>query len=862
MATVTIFPLVKIALKTSANPAVQEVGAALGVKTELQQLPNTLLPIEATLQDAESRQFSNTSVKKWLEELKDVLYDLDDLLDELATAALELKEKKKGSLLKKVSNSFSSLALHSELAPKLKKIFGKLNEVAARRVDLQFNANPADPADTSRNRLGEREVVTLVRPSNCIGRENDEEEMIKRVLTCGDHDTLSVIPIVGAGGMGKTMFAKILSYNEKISSKFQVILWGCLSGKSDLRMIIEDIIKSRTGASSLNLTMEELRSVLHQLLQNNKYFLVLDDVWTEDPREWKRLRDLLDVGAKGSTVMVTTRSNVVASVVGTEKAYVLRRLSDEDCWSVFANYAFNEGDDEKYPSLVEIGRSTVKKCGGVPLAAEIVGSLLSRDRDEQEWQRVKALLEKLREQLDDAVVAAVKLSYEEMPPQLKACFSYFLMFPNDYTVYRDELINTWMAQGLLDLGDQNANLADVGARYFGEMLSRSLFRSAFLIVGAGTGNCKIHDMVSDFIPYIAGDEFATNVNCASVLASEKVRHIGFHDFNLSRKAFPQGLLKAKKARSFMLLGQVGPITKSFLENLISKFSCLRILNLLGSEFDELPSSIGTLKHLRYLSLFSNFSIKRLPDSICKLINLQTLDLRHCEQLKELPREIGKLISLKQLYLTSQLKVLPEKGFKGLISLQVMKLVDCQMLVSLSEGIGYLTALQELHIVRCPRLASLPSSMGTLPALKVLEIVDCKEMDLMEADGIRGLRGLTILSIGNLPKLVKLPGAFQAATSSLQHLMISNCASLTTLPRWLQYFGHLKKLYLYDCANLQAFPKECSHLTNLQYLDIRGCTHLSRRCAKDEGDDWPHISHVPIISLDGNWIQKNKSPWEQ
>ncbi|GMH05582.1 hypothetical protein Nepgr_007422 [Nepenthes gracilis] len=853
MAEATIFTLLKAALKTLASPAVREVGLSLGAIDELQQLSNTLPEIEVVLQDARTRQFIDDSVRKWLETLKDVFYDLDDILDELATEALVQKNNHKGNMLKKVSKSFSALAFHSDLSQKMGKICGKLNEIAAQGREFQLNESSVETC-TSRTRPGE--PVTFVRPSNFVGRENDKEEMIKRVLSCRDHETLSVIPVVGVGGIGKTLFARMLTFDERLHNNFEIISWGCLSSKSDLRMILEDIIKSAKGVSSWNLTMEELCRELHELLRGKKYFLVLDDVWTEHPGEWKRLRDLLDVGAKGSTIIVTTRVSKVASVVATEKAHVLNRLSDEDCWSVFVNYAFDEGEHSKHPSLVEIGRSIVKKCGGIPLAAEIVGSLLTRERDEQEWQRIKEKLVKAEERLDNAAVAAIKLSYDEMPPQLKACFAYFSIFPNDYTIYKEELMNIWLAQGLL--GDQDAEFEDTGATYFGEMLSRSLFRYAFLTVG-GTGNCKMHDMVRDFVPYMVGDEFATNINCASVLASDKVKHIGFHDYNLFMKEFPKELAKAKKARTFMFLDQVGPITKSFLENLISNFKCLRVLNLMGSEFVELPRSIGKLKHLRYLSLFSNCNIKSLPDSLCKLVNLQTLDLRHCEQLKELPREIGRLINLRRLFLTSQMVILPEESLKSLTSLQVLKLIDCENLLSLSSGIGYLTALRELHIVRCPRLASLPSSLRSLAALRVLEVVDCERMDLFGVECMRGLTSLAVLDIVKLPKLVGLTPNLLAAASSLRHLMIVDCGALTELPEWVQHFSSLEKLYLYNCANLTSLPEGFRCLSNLKLLDIRGCTHLSRRCEKDKGDDWPRISHVPVIILDGNWIQRHESP---
>jgi Leucine-rich repeat (LRR) protein len=74
------------------------------------------------------------------------------------------------------------------------------------------------------------------------------------------------------------------------------------------------------------------------------------------------------------------------------------------------------------------------------------------------------------------------------------------------------------------------------------------------------------------------------------------------------------------------------------------------LDLSRRNLDYVPSSIGELKHLRYLDLSFNQKMKKLPDSITRLHNLQTLIHSECYLLEELPRYIKKLVNLKHLEL--------------------------------------------------------------------------------------------------------------------------------------------------------------------------------------------------------------------
>ncbi|GAB4851711.1 hypothetical protein Ancab_031115 [Ancistrocladus abbreviatus] len=165
------------------------------------------------------------------------------------------------------------------------------------------------------------ETYSFVNKERVVGREKAQREVIDIVLRLsrGSSPGLSVLPIVGMGGIGKTTLAKLVLRvlnDTQIGEQFERKLWACSSKKYELKTIIEDIIKSAgTPESELCSGIEELQKQLCTILQGSRFFLVLDNMWIEDWNQWNKLKDLLESrAAEGSVVLVTTRSAKVASM--------------------------------------------------------------------------------------------------------------------------------------------------------------------------------------------------------------------------------------------------------------------------------------------------------------------------------------------------------------------------------------------------------------------------------------------------------------------------------------------------------------------------------------------------------------------
>ncbi|KAK1551295.1 hypothetical protein Q3G72_033477 [Acer saccharum] len=64
-----------------------------GLYSEIKKWGETLKMIQDVLGDAEEKQLKEMAVKTWLNDLQDLAYDIDDILDEFATEALARKLK-------------------------------------------------------------------------------------------------------------------------------------------------------------------------------------------------------------------------------------------------------------------------------------------------------------------------------------------------------------------------------------------------------------------------------------------------------------------------------------------------------------------------------------------------------------------------------------------------------------------------------------------------------------------------------------------------------------------------------------------------------------------------------------------------
>ncbi|KAF5472403.1 hypothetical protein F2P56_009124 [Juglans regia] len=833
------FGLAGKVLEKLGSFAYQELCLAWGLQTDLKKIERTISTIKIVLLDAEDKQASNLVLRDWLWQLKDILYDADDVIDEIEYNALRKQAiTAYGSTSTKVRHFFSSsMALPSrlKLAHKIKDIRERLDEIKANKN--QFNL--IERREDEHVMPMWREMTHSSVESLVIGRHGDKEKIVEPLMKANGN--VNVISIVGLGGMGKTTLAKLVYNDETVVNHFQLKMWVCVSTDFRVTRLMEEVLKSAGCKVNKNSSTEDtLQTRLRELLEDKRFLLVLDDVRNDNRNKWVELIDLLNGGSHGSVIVVTTRSHKVSSILDPIYTHSLEGLSKEDCLSLFVKCAFKEGEDKRYPNLLSIADKIVEKCKRVPLAVKSLGGLLYSKVDEREWEFVRDSEIWELEENEGSILPALRLSYNQMPIHLKRCFAYCVNFPKDHEFNNFLLIEQWVAHGLiLQLPVyKKQELEDIGDLYIKELMSRCFFQDLDEPI-FDMYTFKMHDLVHDLVLSIGHEEWLEIDSDNKDMAST-VHHLSISSSDQQVSKFSN---KLANVRSIMY--RTKPHVSS-VEACISRFKSLRVLAIPGSNFENLPSSIGTQKHLRYLDLSNNLSIKKLPNSICKLHNLQTLLLGGCRNLERLPKDMRNMINLRFLGISTKDTCLFVNGVCCFNSLQILFVVECPRLECLFPQMDRcLTNLRILVFVDCDSLTSLPPIIKHLKALESLCICDCEEIDLTGGGGGGDVQDLNlrlqILYIINLPKLEILPEWLLGSANTLKELHINGCENLNALPEWLPTLKSLHSLEIIECDELSSLPEGIHHMKTLRKVKIKDCPQLVTRL-----EDW---SNIPELELD-------------
>ncbi|XP_030456727.2 putative disease resistance protein RGA3 [Syzygium oleosum] len=874
--------------KPGGSFASQKVQLLCSAKDELQSLQDTVQTIQAVLLDAEKKQWHDNQVKLWLRRLKYVLYDVQDLFDDVATENLRRKVTSGNKMSKAVRVFFSKsnqLAHRLRVANKIRELRKELDRI---KSDKELSNLEQHLSEETIGRGKKPEVPSP--DEKIIGREEDKKKIKQLLFDSSSSQSASFVAIVGKGGLGKTALARLVYNDGEVKEHFGLKMWVCVSDVFNVNVVIKEILKSAKDNCQErdddemkkllqdleNKPIDQLPSLLREILGRKKYLLVLDDLWNEDRDKWLKLGDWLEGGLQGSKILVTTRSHKVAEVTDAKSViHDLNGLSEDKSWNLFRKMAFGDGVELSNPELEETGRDIVEKCAGVPLAIRTIGGLLY-GKNKDEWLRYKVReLPEIREidEVDDGIMQVLKFSYDHLPSCLKHCFAYCSLFPKDHIYEKEMMTHLWVAQGFIESRNGEDNLEEVADNYLSELLCRSFLDIASKAVDGEVLTFKMHDLMHDLAQKVAGGECKI-VNFKGEDNDSGIRHASFSSEIFSEEK----MVSTSKLRTFLYLGGEYSVLNS--SKVFSGCRHCRALGLDNTDIPLLPSSFGKLKQLRFLDISANQSIQSLPDSIADLVNLQFLKLIGCENLKTFPRDLRKLVKLMYLKIgdCDSLSHLPP--LSELPSLRTLILLSLDALEFLQQTSDpeqsdttrpFFPSLEKLSLRFCSNLKGWwgrklvmgayqkhrsDNSLSSFPKLWSVNIRGCPhlnfvppfpQVEYLSTDSTKMLEQQLMVN-PNCPSEATVGSTF-IPFSKLKRLVLKGRDwEPSTLETLLRLASNLESMSLIEC-DLRSLSHGMQHLSLLQKLEIWDCEGLDLSCQEDEhGTQWRYLTKLHVLKI--------------
>ncbi|PIA26456.1 hypothetical protein AQUCO_09300037v1 [Aquilegia coerulea] len=765
------------------NSLVQtKFGLLWDVEEDIEKLSSTLSAIRDVIDDAEMKQYTDKAIANWLRKLKDVAYEADHVLDEWLTEVRRSEmEVTWNSCTQQVSGStaycfkFKQPAFRYKIANHIKKVTANFDSIAAGRSKFHLRSGVVERAALLDPN---RETSSFVFEPEVYGRDEDQRKIVTMLIgNTGSLNNVSVLSILGIGGLGKTTLAQLVYNDERVSNHFGVRIWVCVSEDFGVKRLMKLIIESFTGKPCDLEALDPIQNHLRELLSGKRFLIVLDDVWNQHQDKWDKIRYTLTCGAEGSSIIVTTRLEMTALIMSTFPVYYLTPLLEDECCSLFMGHAFADGDEDMYTNLVEIGKQIVKKCVGVPLAATVLGALMRFKREVSEWLSIRdSDIWELPEEEGGVILGVLRLSYNYLPPQLRQCFAYCSVYPKDYEMEKKELIRLWMANGFVQRVGR-MELEEAGNQIFNELLRGSFFQDVQKDDYGNIEKCKMHDLMYDLACSLSVSECCVIKVDKAMSIPNSMRHLSVIHISIS----------------------------------MSHMKCLRYLNFSGSYLRLLPESICSLINLQTLKLVDCRELLMLPKDMRNLRSLRHLDLRGCLKLTKMPSNIGQMICLPTL----SFFIVGKKRGHQVNELKTLKHLAGELQLKGLQHVNDSTDAKEVDFVNKQNLTSLELSWkfddgvdcDLLEAKKSEEVLEClqphlslKKLVIKKYGGavlpswLHQLENLAEIELGECTRCVSLPPLGKLPL--LKVLTICGMKSLKCITEFYQ-FQSLEQLCVWD-----------------------------------------------------------------
>ena len=573
------------------------------------------------------------------------------------------------------------------------------------------------------------------------------ELTVGMILTHMSNTTSQRIGVHGSGGIGKTIVLKALINHPKIKYLFDVNIWVTVSRNWSMRKIQNEVLRQLSLLPTDSKTDSEIAEELFQSLKNVRFLLLLDDVWEQI--------DLHAIGIpdptleNGCRMIIATRSLDVCRVMATDIEIQVKRLLEEEAWELFREQVGGIIDS---PNIEPHARAIVQKCHGLPLLIIVTGRAMTKEIDALAWMHAVREFSRCSSHGMygfESLIQKLKFSYDRLEGlELKSCFLYCALFPEDWEVSIFDLVEYWIHEGLI-----SGNWTDAFKRAHDII---NILVGASLLQSSEDGlSIKMHDLIRD----LASGILSLEVEGCQFLLRNYSRMTQLSDMgNSSSHRSPESFEGNKQLilESHQFLSRAAacltepPLNEEWeeakmiflMDNELSRLperpSCPKLLALFlqrNQHLRVIPSLFFDLMPFLKVLNLSKTRIKSLPKSLSKLMNLEVLILRDCECLVLLPSDVGSLRRLEVLDLQgTEIDKLPDE-ISELASLRHLK-------------VSFYGSVNWNEYVKLPRELV---SQGIISSLHELETLS---LDVYPGDRRWDKNVKSVINeVGNLTKLI-------------------------------------------------------------------------------------------------------------